>query len=55
VFTYFALPKDFWEIRNEDIEGYKEEIFFNAAAIPRRKVRREGVDEDEACILGVCG
>jgi hypothetical protein len=37
IFTYFALPKDFVEIRNEDMEGYNAEVFFNAIAVSRRK------------------
>ncbi|KAF7912997.1 uncharacterized protein EAF01_002018 [Botrytis porri] len=26
--TYFLIPKDFVEVRNEDIDGYDEEEFY---------------------------
>jgi hypothetical protein len=32
IYSYLALPKDFVEIRNEDMEGYSSEMFFDAIA-----------------------
>jgi len=42
IYTYLALPKNFMEVRNEEIEGYNPDVFFHSSLVSRGKPKKVG-------------